>query len=113
MARIELPPFSMFSATPVYDGVEAEIEGERQKIIVFGLMVEAVVPAASDVLYTVPQAGEGRLDLISQQFYGTPELWWAVAVVNDLRDPLIGFEAGQTIRVPTKERLASIGILSV
>jgi len=103
----------MFSATPAYDGVEAEVEGSRQKVIVFGLMVDAVVPDATDVLYTVPQAGEGRLDLVSQQFYGTPELWWVIAMVNNLLDPLVGFTVGQTVRVPRKERLASEGLLSV
>ena len=103
----------MFSATPAYEGVEAEIEGSRQKVIVFGLMVDAVVPDASDLLYTVPQAGEGRLDLISQQFYGTPELWWVIAVVNNQLDPLVGFSVNETIRIPKKERLASNGILSV
>jgi len=103
----------MFSATPAYEGIDAEIEGSRQKVIVFGLMADAVVPDPSDVLYTVPQAGEGRLDLISQQFYGTPELWWVVAIVNNLIDPLVGFVTGQTIRVPKRERLASEGILSV
>jgi hypothetical protein len=113
MARIELPPYSMFSATPPYDGVSTEIEGVPQKVIVFGLLVEPVVPDASDVMYTVPQAGEHRMDLISQEFYGTPELWWVVALVNNVVDPLVGFVAGQTIRVPKKERLASAGILSV
>jgi len=103
----------MFSATPAYDNVNVEIEGVRQNVIVFGLMVPAVVPDASDILYTVPQAGEGRMDLISQQFYGTPELWWAIAQVNNLNDPLVGFVANQTVRVPTKERLAAEGILSV
>lgn len=113
MARIELPPYSMFSATPAYDGVNVEIEGVRQNIIAFGLMTPAVVSDASDILYRVPQAGEGRLDLISQQFYGTPELWWVVATVNNLVDAIIGFVAGQTIRIPTKERLAAEGILNV
>lgn len=103
----------MFSATPAYEGVEAEIEGSRQKVIVFGLLADAVVADPTDVLYTVPQAGEGRLDLISQQFYGTPELWWVLALVNNLIDPLVGFTASQVIRIPKKERLASEGILSV
>jgi hypothetical protein len=103
----------MFSATPAYDNVSVEIEGVRQNIIVFGLMVPAVVPDATDILYTVPQAGQGRTDLISQQFYGTPELWWVLALVNNQVDPLLGFVTNQTIRVPTKERLASEGILTV
>lgn len=103
----------MFSATPAYEGVEAEIEGERQKVIVFGLMADAVVPDATDILYTVPQAGEGRLDLISQQHYGTPELWWVIALVNNVLDPLVGVSSGRVVRIPKRERLASEGILSV
>lgn len=103
----------MFSATPAYDGINAEIEGVQQSIIVFGLMVPAVVADSSDVLYTIPQAGEGRLDLVSQQFYGVPDLWWVVAVVNNVVDPLTAFPVGTRVRVPTKERLAAEGILNV
>lgn len=103
----------MFSATPAYEGVDAEIEGSRQKVIVFGLLADPVVADPTDILYTVPQAGESRLDLISQQFYGTPELWWVLALVNNLIDPLVGFTVGTVIRVPKKERLASEGIFSV
>lgn len=113
MANIELPPYSMFSATPVYEGVPAEIEGSRQDIIVFGLLADPVVSDPTDVLYTVPNGGEGRLDLISQQFYGTPELWWVLALVNNLVDPLVGFVANTVIRIPKRERLASEGIFSV
>jgi hypothetical protein len=113
MARIELPAFSMFTATPPYDNVDAEIEGNREKIIVFGLLVDPVVADATDILYRVPQAAESRLDLISQHHYGTPALWWVVALVNNVIDPLVGFPVGTTIRVPTRERLASEGVLSI
>ena len=111
--RIELSPYSMFANTPVYQGVSAEIEGVRQNVIVFGLMSDAVVADASDTLYRVPQAAEARLDLISQKFYGTPELWWVVAIVNNIFDPIVGAAVGQTIRIPTRNRLAAEGILSV
>ena len=113
MARFERPDYSMFSATPAYSGINAVIDGVRQSVIVFGLLVPAVVPDASDVLYTVTQGETSRLDLISQRFYGTPELWWAVAVVNNMVDPLLGFASNQTIRMPTKNRLAAEGLLSV
>ena len=112
-ARIELSPYSMFANTPAYQDVSVEIEGVRQNVIVFGMMVDAVVADASDTLFRVPQSAEGRLDLISQKYYGTPELWWVVALVNNIRDPLVGAEVGQTIRVPTRNRLAAEGILSV
>jgi hypothetical protein len=112
-ARIELSPYSMFVATPVYSNVTAEIEGTRQKVIVFGLMVDAVVPDATDVLFRVPQAGEARLDKISKKFYGVPDLWWVLALVNNIVDPLVGAPVGINIRVPTRNRLAAEGILTV
>lgn len=113
ITRVELSPYSMFANTPVYQDVAAEIEGVRQNVIVFGLMVDAVVPDSTDTLYRLPQAGEGRLDLVSQKFYGTPELWWVLALVNNLPDPLVGASVGQTIRIPTRNRLAAEGVLSV
>jgi len=39
-----------------------------------------------------------RCDLISQQYYGTPEYWWFIASTNNLTSNNI--EAGTQIRVP-------------
>ncbi len=43
-------------------------------------------------------AGE-RLDLVTQQYYGRPDLWRALADYNDLDDPL-RLPAGATLQVP-------------
>lgn len=102
--RIELPPFSMWATTPVYDVADE---------VLFGLLKDVIVPDASDDVYTVPIGGVNRLDLISNTFYGTPALWWVLARVNNVLDPLIGVALNQKIRVPTKARLASEGILNV
>lgn len=102
--RIELPAYSMWSATPVY---------EVSSTIVFGLMKAVVVPDASDELYTVSADGVHRLDTISNLVYGTPALWWVIASVNSMLDPLVGVPLNTRIRVPTKARLASEGVLNV
>lgn len=103
--RINLPAFSMFSTTPVYDlGADG---------IVFGLMHPSVVPDDTDQLWIVPPAGVPRLDLLSNDFYGVPNLWWVLASVNNIIDPLISVPEGTAIRVPTKERLSSEGILNI
>jgi nucleoid-associated protein YgaU len=94
----------MFAETPVY-----EIGGE----VVFGLMKDVILPDGSDDLYTVPPGGVNRLDAISNQFYGTPALWWVIARVNNVLDPLFGVALNSQIRIPTKARLASEGILNV
>lgn len=103
--RIELPQYSMFAKTPVYD-----LGGET---VVFGLMQPAVVPDDTDELWVVPSAGVPRLDLLANDFYGTPSLWWVLASVNNILDPLVSVTEGTGIRVPTKERLSAEGILNV
>jgi len=101
--RIELPPFSMFSSTPVY-----QIGSD----VVFGMLNDPIVADGSDELWPVPASAVPRLDLISNTFYGTPNLWWVIALVNDVLDPLVGVPQGTQIRVPTRQRLASLGILN-
>jgi hypothetical protein len=101
-ARVILPAFSMFQDTPVF---------EVGSDIVFGLLQDPVVADPTDQLYVVTQAGERRLDLISQLFYDTPQLWWVIALVNNFVDPLIGAPAGAELRIPTRQRLSEAGIL--
>lgn len=107
-ARVQLPPFSMWSATPIY-----EVNGPDGPIIAFGLLQDAAVADPTDSLYTVPQAGVRRLDLISHVFYGVPDLWWVIARVNNLTDPLTAVPVGTVLRIPAKARLAQEGLLGV
>ena len=50
----------------------------------------------SDVLLIATEGD--RCDLISQEYYGTTELWWYIASVNNLSSNNI--EAGTQLRVP-------------
>ena len=50
----------------------------------------------SDVLLIATEGD--RCDLISQEYYGTPELWWYIASANYLSSNNI--EAGTQLRVP-------------
>ena len=102
--RVTLPPFSMLSKTPIYN-----VGGN----IVTGLLNPAIVPDSSDTLYRVTLAGERRLDLISQLHYGTTELWWVLALANNLIDPIAGVASGSDIRIPLRSRLSALGILNV
>ena len=103
--RIQLPQYSAYTNTPIYD--------LGAGLIVFGLMQPVLVADPTDQLWTVPPAGVNRLDLLSNDFYSTPALWWVLASVNNMLDPLVGVPAGTQIRVPTKTRLGLLGVLSV
>ena len=68
------------------------------------LWVPIPVPSnTSDALIVIPPAFNQRPDLLSQQQYGTPRLWWVFAVRNPdiLIDPINDFLSGLQIYVPT------------
>ena len=50
----------------------------------------------SDILLIATEGD--RCDLISQQYYGTPNFWWFIASINKLKSNNI--EAGTQLRVP-------------
>ena len=110
--RVELSPYSMFAATPTYQ-IQAELDTGKENVIVFGLKRDVVVPDPSDILFPVPTGGGGRLDLISQKFYSTPELWWVIARCNPSIDPMVGPSITDIVHVPTRLRLAALGVLNV
>ncbi len=106
--RVLLPPYSMFARTPVF-----EVETEEGNQVVLGLLQDVIAPDPTDTFYTVPPGGVFRLDLISYSFYGVPDLWWVLARVNGILDPLRGASLGTRLRIPTKARLAKEGVLNV
>ena len=55
-----------------------------------------------DALVFIPPAFDQRPDLMSQQQYGTPRLWWVFAVRNPdlIIDPIQDFVAGLQIYIP-------------
>jgi hypothetical protein len=55
-----------------------------------------------DKLYVIPAAYDQRPDLLSQQEYGTPRLWWVFALRNPdlIIDPIDDFVAGLEIFIP-------------
>ena len=58
----------------------------------------------SDILLIATEGD--RCDLISQQYYGTPEFWWYIASVNNLKSNNI--EAGTQLRVPVSTEQAKL-----
>lgn len=42
---------------------------------------------------------EYRPDLVSEEVYGTPELWWSIMEFNGMKD-ILEFKAGINVRLP-------------
>ena len=48
----------------------------------------------------VPAGYEHRPDLISNLFYGTPNLWWLILETNNIEDPFESLNVGDRILFP-------------
>lgn len=62
--------------------------------------------ANGDVFVTITADIANRPDLISFKAYGTPELWWIIYELNNIRDPLFDLQVGQIIRIPSRDRVS-------
>lgn len=60
---------------------------------------------ASDLIYTVEQRFEGRLDLIANAFYNDPRLFWFIAQYNNILDPYAEIVVNRQLVIPTLERV--------
>lgn len=43
----------------------------------------------------------GRLDLVAHDFYGNVFLWWILALVNDVLDPINDISVGKVLIIPS------------
>ena len=63
---------------------------------------------STDIIYTVENFYQGRLDLIANTFYSEPRYWWIIAQINNILDPVNEITPGRVLRIPTKERINSL-----
>lgn len=58
-----------------------------------------VSPSDSD-LYIITDETD-RLDLLAKKYYGDSNMWWIIAVTNNINDASIYIEPGTQLRIPT------------
>ena len=71
-------------------------------------MVYREVPnKPSDATYVIEGQYKNRPDLLANDLYGTPKLWWVFVARNRdiLKDPIYDFVPGVTIYCPRKQEL--------
>ena len=67
----------------------------------FGTYVKPSFPnSPKDVFHTVVEGQENRLDLIAYYYYRNSELWWVIALVNDIISVFDDVSVGDIVRVP-------------
>lgn len=53
-----------------------------------------------DKIHIVKAGEEGRLDMISAQYYGSSLYWWAIAYASNIYDPF-SIRPGDKLRIPS------------
>ena len=67
------------------------------KVISRTTMIYSSIPESNDDIYVITQYGD-RLDLLANQFYNDPTLWWYIAKANDLKTMVV--PVGTSLRIP-------------
>lgn len=62
----------------------------------------------NDLLHQVTSGEKNRLDLIAYNYYGNAELWWVIAIANDIKNPF-EIDAGDILRIPSIEAMYGYG----
>lgn len=63
----------------------------------------AIPQRPDDGAFEVTDSNDRRLDTISQKVYGDPELWWVIALANDLQLIPTEMKRGMMLRIPASE----------
>ena len=57
------------------------------------------IKATDGDIYVISTVSD-RLDLLASEYYGDKNLWWIIAVANNLNDATLYVEPGTQLRIP-------------
>lgn len=66
---------------------------------------ERIKFSPNDNFHKVTLADENRLDIISFRYYNTPDLWWVIALANNIANPRRNVTIGTNLRIPAIDQL--------
>jgi len=98
MAKIESP--SRMTLTPRH--MDMAVAPGRLR---FGLWEPPQIDLTQYSIYVVTEADQGRLDNVAHRCLGDSRLWWAIAYVNNIANPLALMVVGQTLKIPQVEAI--------
>lgn len=92
----ELSETSRYNWSVFYDSRNGDFWGTRQPL--------KLREHESDTFHVVTDADSKRIDLIAWKYYRDVRLWWVIAELNNISNPL-EIPAGTTLRIPSYERV--------
>ncbi len=65
-----------------------------------GSVIYPRIKASNDDMYIVSEGGD-RLDILASKYYNDQNLWWIIAIANNLNDASYSIEDGIQLRIPS------------
>lgn len=100
---------SRYNNTPLYEKDIDSKDPKKGQVIFYGIAVlpEILESLVGDFI-VLKRENIGRFDLLANQYYGTCELWWVIALANDIQDMFDEDLVGRNIRIPAMSSISSI-----
>lgn len=111
MARsIKIPITSRYQQTKLFEQQYSEKDPSQGKFTFFGTWSIPEIPESdTDTFITAREGDMVRLDALAKEYYGNEALWWVIALVNEVYDPIYeATVAGKTLRIPDAGRVISV-----
>lgn len=96
--KVELPDISRYRQVRFFPELENSFAQWNYK-------TETIGSDSQDKFYETKVEDSYRMDIISYKVYGNPYFWWVLCLVNGIRNPFMGPEPGQVLRVPSMTKI--------
>lgn len=70
------------------------------------VLLPNVDPTDSDIVVITIQGD--RLDLLANEYYQDPSMWWVIALKNDMTEVDISMKEGIVLRIPSRNEAIQI-----
>lgn len=110
LTSVEVENRDQYPATSRYKSVryfQRGIPGIGKNIEAESWEPPALEKTDKDLYTTVKPGEEGRLDLVALRVYRLQQLWWVIAVFNDIIDPFEEAAVGRVLRYPPFDSVAT------
>lgn len=101
---LSLPTYNRYRQTDLLQGPKGEV-GTDEATFWGTFKRPDIILTDNDTFITIASKDNGRLDLLAHKYYGEAGLWWVIAMVNDIVDPLYGVTPGMVLRIPRRNNI--------
>lgn len=109
LKTIRLSTNSRYIKTPLFTENRVFNDDTQGTVSFFGIWnpPNIQVDASIDRHHVITESDIGRLDILSYNYYGTPSLWWVIAHVNNIINPINDIIPGEILIIPSPDNVYS------